>query len=1109
MALLAAIMCVYFVACSSNDDNADYVEAIITPSDNSRQFFNNGITFSADSNSEVVEFTATADWSLTIANTVSGTDWCTASVNSGKAGENSIVIQTTQNTGYDDRSVTLTLKSGNITKTIVVTQKQKDAILLTADKFEVDQEGKTITIEVKANVNYTATISETCKEWISEEETSTRSLSTTTRKYTIAANAEYEKREGAIIVSNGTLSETVHVYQAGGAILLLTQDIYPVSPEGEVIQVELKSNFEYETKMPEVDWITVAQTKTVSSHTLYYNILPNESYDSREAQIVYYDKNSNISDTLTIRQAQKDAIVISQKEVSVKSKGATIEVKLSANVDFEMLLPTTNPKWISEPKDTRAMIEHSKFLVISENVSNSERKASVIFRNKENRSIADTLQITQNGRGIMQVTKDKYTVEATGGDITVNLKTNQDYDIIMPEIDWVNKAVKTKAITTYYESFIISPNNTYNERSAQIIFKSKIDDSSATVTIIQKQRNAIILPIKELTVKAGKDTIAVSISTNISFNVECYANWIKQYHGTTTKALNDSALYFIVDTNSDYNARKTNIIFKGDYYSSYVSDTIQIKQEGRSTTPALVLNIAPAGSLKTLISDSRKGQVEEMKLTGELNGSDFAFIKEMTKLENLDISEANIVAGGSAYYHSDQIGGNYAGTYVPEFDLYTKPNSIIGNMFPASLQVLTLPKNLITFSGYPVVKYNREGNKIFGWKDTPDGYLASYVFGDKSNIKKIICPDGISLKEIGSNSLTGCSQLYELAIPSGIEIIRKQAITACTNLTELSIPSSVTTIESQAFMNNWNLNTANLPNKLAEISDSLFYNCRNLSNIIIPQSITKIGKLAFSHTNIQSINIPNSVRTIEEAAFLSCSNLTNITLPNSITAIKLSTFSGTGITQIAIPNSVTEIGDGAFLSCQKLVSIVIPNSVITVGESAFRDCIRLNNMALSENLSFIAENCFKDCRMLTAITIPQNIKDIKDMAFSGCSSLQTLVIPDGVVNIGNSAFFKNNALTTITLGRGLKTIGSLSFAKYFKNRETKIYYSEIKCYAEIPAIISSSSSGYSNIVPEGYPKHAFDNGINNDTKLYIPKGTYNTYYLSDWANWFKNIVEFE
>ena len=99
--------------------------------------------------------------------------------------------------------------------------------------------------------------------------------------------------------------------------------------------------------MPEVDWITEENaSRAMSSHTLKYVISPNEGYDSRSAEIVFYDKNSNVTDTLKVIQAQKDAIVISQKNYEVKAEGETIEVKLSANVEYEVTMPEAD--WVSQ-----------------------------------------------------------------------------------------------------------------------------------------------------------------------------------------------------------------------------------------------------------------------------------------------------------------------------------------------------------------------------------------------------------------------------------------------------------------------------------------------------------------------------------------------------------------------------------------------------------------------------------------------------------------------------------------------------------------------------------------------------------------------------------------
>ena len=266
---------------------------------------------------------------------------------------------------------------------------------LANDKFEVDQAGGTVTVEVKSNVSYTATIGEECKDWI-KESNSTRALSTTTKSYTVAMNEDGKKREGSIIFSDGSLTETVHIYQAGGSIILLSQNDCHVSASGEEITVELRSNCDYEVVMPSVDWIKETMTRGMSSHTLHYTVAPNDSYDGRKTEIIYRDKSdSSIADTLTILQAQKDAIIISEKEVKVGSEGGTVEVKIDANVDFEMQLPDV--EWISETS-TRGLSTHKKYLKIAENTGETSRTAEVVFKNTTS-GIEETLTVSQSAKG--------------------------------------------------------------------------------------------------------------------------------------------------------------------------------------------------------------------------------------------------------------------------------------------------------------------------------------------------------------------------------------------------------------------------------------------------------------------------------------------------------------------------------------------------------------------------------------------------------------------------------------------------------------------------------------------------------------------------------------
>ncbi len=59
---------------------------------------------------------------------------------------------------------------------------------------------------------------------------------------TMGALIEGEKT-GEIIIKSGEFSETVHVYQSGEGVLLLTKSEYSVSDKGETIAVDLKSSY--------------------------------------------------------------------------------------------------------------------------------------------------------------------------------------------------------------------------------------------------------------------------------------------------------------------------------------------------------------------------------------------------------------------------------------------------------------------------------------------------------------------------------------------------------------------------------------------------------------------------------------------------------------------------------------------------------------------------------------------------------------------------------------------------------------------------------------------------------------------------------------------------
>jgi len=343
-----AVLCLLTTLSSCSDDDAP---AEIIPNPDSEIYFTKSLDFTSDSGEAILSFTTNKDWSINVSQSGGDVSWCTVFPNKGKAGENQVLVKVIRNEGVDDRNVVLNLAAGDLTKSIVVTQKQKDAITLTTAKFEVDKNGGEIQVEVKANVTYEVVIPEQYQSWIREgsgsgqiimgdkghnqmHESATRTdMDRTMRKFYISKSEEYDKREGEIIFRSGELEEVLKVYQTGGGILLLTKNEYTVSDKGEQIAVELNSNFDFDVKMPQVDWITTTVTRSVSSHTLYYTVTPNETYDKREAEIIYYDRNDkSVADTLKIVQMQNDIL-----ELKLKVAGSLKKEIEILNINYFMI----------------------------------------------------------------------------------------------------------------------------------------------------------------------------------------------------------------------------------------------------------------------------------------------------------------------------------------------------------------------------------------------------------------------------------------------------------------------------------------------------------------------------------------------------------------------------------------------------------------------------------------------------------------------------------------------------------------------------------------------------------------------------------------------------
>ena len=157
-----------------------------------------------------------------------------------------------------------------------------------------------------------------------------------------------------------------------------------------------------------------------------------------------------------------------------------------------------------------------------------------------------------------------------------------------------------------------------------------------------------------------------------------------------------------------------------------------------------------------------------------------------------------------------------------------------------------------------------------------------------------------------------------------------------------------------------------------------------------------------------------------------------------------------------------------------------------IGEYAFKDCSRLTSLTLPVGITSIGYDAFAYCSGLTSLTLPAGITSIGEYAFSGCSGLTSLNLPAGITSIDKYAFSGCSRLTSLTLPAGITSIGEFAFS--YCSGLTSIYV-----YAEkVPRI----------------GRYAFEGCASRKCTLYVPKGTYDNYRLSEFG-YFENIVEFD
>ena len=195
-----------------------------------------------------------------------------------------------------------------------------------------------------------------------------------------------------------------------------------------------------------------------------------------------------------------------------------------------------------------------------------------------------------------------------------------------------------------------------------------------------------------------------------------------------------------------------NFTFKGLFLAAMFmvlgSLAIQAADNDGLITKQITVKLDKAGTLPDKIGSTKKKQITNLKIIGEINGTDWCFIREMAGCD----------------YNCEKTGGK--------------------------LSMLDLSDAKIVKGGLPYIKY-------MGGVYTSNDKLGYAAFSGCSGLTSLTIPSSVT--SIGESAFYGCSGLTSLTIPSSVTSIGESVFFGCSGLTSFTIPSSVTSIGWGAF----------------------------------------------------------------------------------------------------------------------------------------------------------------------------------------------------------------------------------------------------------------------------------------------------------------------
>ena len=937
--------------------------------------------------------------------------------------ENARIVFTAEpNETPDERYAVISVrdKATSHVETATVTQKQKDALTVSASTFELEKDGGQFDVVIGHNLDYHVTYDDA--PWISLVKT--KAMASHTLTFSASSNPEVGTRTGHIVVTAGDISETITVYQKGGRTLVLSDKEFTVGPYGGTVSVQATSNVDYEVIGPGVAWMTLAEgaaTKAVVTDNYTWTVSANDTGEERSATIIFKDKESDLSETVTVTQIQND-IVEGENAYTIPWEGGTLDIPVQTNADITPAIEQEGD-WLAIVQ-TKALHSATVTLNAQENPDLSPRTAYLVLTTSQG---AWRIAITQRANA-QQVTVYVATPGTLGQVISeddlhkiINLKITgklNEEDLALLKGGTYHPAVTSGPIGTLHDAYIecdwmveeldLSEMTTTTDATGEI-FQAipSLEKVTMPLHVETVSNHAFSWCYNLETIDFGTNSDILTICGGGSGSGWTTIRWT--YYGAFEFCLSLKSVT-LPDNLEEFQAGAfyncislENVIFPESCNVRTLQPTVLSANSnygadlpGMSAATASFGILPACPSIETLILPKSLRKIQVGALAG-VQARHIIFPDGLTSVDSR-----------SLFYGCSRLEEVTLPSLITEFGSFMFYGCTSLTKIETNAQITRYGEHCFAMANPALVNIDPSityGDYVFEGIDAesltiPDNFteIPCGMFANWTNLKTISFG---KVEIIGKNAFQGCTALPQLTtLPSTLTHIAEYAFNGCDALKNLVLPESVQHVGDGAFNCDW-LETVEIRCNNVTFGEQVFggfyvpggeYSSA-IRVIIANTVVSATGKLGFYYDyekflgRVSEIVFEEGSRC-EEFGLAGETNIKSISLPSSIKRLTKDAFTRTQLRSIDLPSSLEYIGEGAFSYCGELRKITIPAKVETLASGAFSECEKLYEVSLSENssLRYIGSGAFCDCRNLEIDgKIFSSVTSIGGNAFSSVS----------------------------------------------------------------------------------------------------------------------------